>query len=29
LAVAKEAHGKALHDLMSLLGLQYPQSPPW
>ena len=29
LAVAKEAHGKALHELMRLLGLQYPQSPPW
>ena len=29
LAVAKEAHGESLHDLMRLLGLQYPQSPPW
>jgi len=29
LAIAKEAHGEALHDLMRLLGLQYPQSPPW
>lgn len=29
LAVAKEAHGESLHELMNLLGLQYPQSPPW
>jgi cysteinyl-tRNA synthetase len=29
LAVAKEAHGEALHDLMHLLGLQYPKSSPW
>jgi cysteinyl-tRNA synthetase len=29
LAVAKEARGEALQELMSLLGLQYPQSPPW
>lgn len=29
LAVAREARGEALHDLMSLLGLQYPQPPPW
>ena len=29
LAVAKEARGESLHDLMRLLGLQYPQSPPW
>ena len=29
LAVAREAHGEALHDLMRLLGLQYPESPPW
>ena len=28
LAVAKEARGEALHQLMSLLGLQYAQSPP-
>ena len=29
LAIAKEAHGESLHALMNLLGLQYPQSPPW
>ncbi len=29
LAVAKEAHGESLRELMNLLGLQYPQSPPW
>ncbi len=29
LAVAKEAHGESLHDLMGLLGLQYPRVPPW
>ncbi len=29
LAVAKEAHGESLQELMNLLGLQYPQSLPW
>ena len=29
LAVAKEARGETLRQLMSLLGLQYTQSPPW
>ena len=28
LAVATEAHGEALHDLMRLLGLQYTRSSP-